>query len=336
MSADDAAGPHARPARPARSGVALAAARRVITTEARALDALAASLGEPFSVAVDTLETTRGRVVLAGVGKSGHVARKIAATMASTGTPAQFVHPTEASHGDLGMIAQGDSLLALSKSGETQELGDLIHFTRRFGIPLIAMTTGATSTLARAADTVLLLPDVPEACAETSAPTTSTTLMMALGDALAVALLERRGFTADSFRHFHPGGKLGAMLKRVKDLMHTRESIPLIAQGSSLADGLNVLSAKGFGCVGVCDRAGRLTGLVTDGDIRRLVARAGQAANIDDVMTRSPLTVTPETLASNALRLMNERKISQFIVVDADQMPVGVIHLHDFLKAGVA
>ncbi len=314
----------------------LAAARRVIALEIEALRELETCLGDAFIAAVNAVSDADGRVVVAGVGKSGHVARKIAATLASTGTPSLFVHPTEASHGDLGMVSQGDVVIALSKSGETRELADLIAYTRRFAIPLIAMTADPESLLGRAGDIVLAIPDAPEACAETRAPTTSTTLMMALGDALAVAVLEHRGFTADDFKTFHPGGKLGAMLLRVSDLMHAGEAMPLVPEGTPLADALTEMSAKRFGCVGVTDAGGHLAGILTDGDLLRLVATGRQGGQIDDVMTRGPVTVTPDTLAATALALLNNRKISQLIAVDAAGRPAGIVHMHDFLKAGVS
>lgn len=313
----------------------LGAGRRVIEIEAEALHQLADSLDESFVAALDTMDAAAGRITCAGVGKSGHVARKIAATLASTGAPAQYVHPTEASHGDLGMIAPGDVVLALSKSGETQELSDLIHHAKRFQIPLISLTGTPGSTLDSAADIALRIPDAPEACGETRAPTTSTTLMMAMGDALAVALLERRGFTAEHFKTFHPGGKLGAMLRRVSDLMHAGDKVPLTSSGTPMAEALEVLSIKGFGCIGVTEPSGELIGIVTDGDIRRLVALGRMATTIDDAMTRGPVVAEPDMVASAALNLMNTKKITQLFVVD-DGKPVGVIHMHDFLKAGVA
>ncbi len=313
----------------------LQAARRVIDIEADALKALRDGLGAPFLAAVDQLLSASGRVVVAGVGKSGHVARKIAATLASTGTPALYIHPTEASHGDLGMVTPGDVVVALSRSGETQELSDLIAYTRRFEIPLIAMTAVADSVLGRASDTVLALPDAPEACAQTRAPTTSTTLMMALGDALAVAVLERRGFTADDFRTFHPGGKLGALLKRVGDLMHEGEAFPRVDTGVALQTALAVMSDKGFGCVAVTASNGTLAGILTDGDVRRLVAQARTARTVDEAMTRNPVTASPDMLASAALAMMNTRKITQLVVCQDDARPVGLVHMHDFLRAGV-
>lgn len=309
-------------------------ARRVLGLEIDALSKLSASLDESFVQAVDIILKARGRVVCAGVGKSGHVARKIAATMASTGTQAYFVHPTEASHGDLGMISPADVVLALSRSGETSELSDLIHYCRRFAIPLIGMTAKAGSALGVAADVRLVIPDVPEACLETSAPTTSTTLMIALGDALAVALLERRGFKAEDFKLFHPGGKLGSMLRTAADVMHAGKELPLVASGVALAEGIAVMSAKGFGVLGVTNRAEQLAGIVTDGDLRRYLASGRQAQSIDEVMTRTPRTVLPNALAADVLRVMNERKITQIFVVD-DGRPVGLVHLHDLLRAGV-
>ncbi|PIB91438.1 SIS domain-containing protein [Caulobacter sp. FWC2] len=312
---------------------AIVVGRRVLNAEAEALNTLAGSLGETFVRAVETVFNAKGRVVCTGMGKSGHVARKIAATLASTGTSAMFVHPAEASHGDLGMIGSDDVVLALSKSGEARELSDLIAYAKRFSIPLIAMTAFEGSQLGRGGDIVLLLPDAPEATAEVNAPTTSTTLQIALGDALAVALLERRGFTASDFRVFHPGGKLGAMLRTVADLMHGQDELPLIGADAPMPDALLVMSEKRFGAVGVVDGAGLLTGLITDGDLRRhmdglLQHTAGQ------VMTQHPLTIAPGALAAEALKVMNERRITVLFVVDAGR-PVGVLHVHDLLRAGV-
>jgi arabinose-5-phosphate isomerase len=310
-------------------------ARRVLALERDALEALSRSLDDQFVAAVETILKARGRVVCSGIGKSGHVARKIAATMASTGTQAYFVHPTEASHGDLGMISTDDVVLALSKSGETSELSDLLHYAKRFGIPLIALTARVDSALGQAGDIKLIIPDAAEACAETNAPTTSTTLMMAMGDALAVALLERRGFKSDHFKVFHPGGKLGAMLTTAADLMHAGDAVPVIPIGTPFREGVQRISEKGFGVVGVVDTIGHLKGIVTDGDLRRFIASGGAATVIEDVMTRSPLTVKPDTLAAQVLRTMNDRKITQIFVLDGER-PVGLVHMHDLLKAGVA
>lgn len=312
---------------------AVSVGQRVILGEADALRTLSAALGETFAQAVETLFAAKGRVVCTGIGKSGHVARKIAATMASTGAPAMFVHAAEASHGDLGMIGQDDVVLALSKSGEARELSDTLAYAKRFSIPLIAITAVADSQLGRAADILLQLPDAPEATAEVNAPTTSTTLQMALGDALAVALLERRGFTASDFRVFHPGGKLGSMLRTVRDLMHGDDELPLTPAAAPMREALLVMSEKRFGAVGVQDDAGQLIGLITDGDLRRhmdglLDHRA------DEVMTRAPLTISPGALAAEALKIMNERRITVLFVVDGQQ-PVGILHVHDLLRAGI-
>jgi len=272
-------------------------------------------------------------VICTGVGKSGHVARKIAATLASTGRPAIFVHATEASHGDLGMIGPQDAILALSKSGETRELADVVAYAKRFGAPLLAMTARADSALGRAADILLLLPDAPEATPQVDAPTTSTTLQIALGDALAVALLERRGFTAQDFRVFHPGGKLGAMLRTVRDLMHGSDELPLVGGDAAMQEALLEMTRRRFGCVGVTGADGRLEGLITDGDLRRhMEGLMSHAAG--EVMTPSPKTVTPDTLAAEALKLMNEARITVLFVVE-DGRPVGVLHVHDLLRAGV-
>lgn len=310
-------------------------ARRVLGLEADALGQLAATLDDHFVRAVDTILAAKGRVICTGIGKSGHVARKIAATMASTGTRAYFVHATEASHGDLGMIGTDDVVLALSKSGETKELADMLSYAKRYSIPLIGMTAKADSTLGRAADILLQVPDAAEACAETNAPTTSTTLMIALGDALAVALLESKGFKADHFKVFHPGGKLGAMLRTAADVMHKSSELPLVASGTPFIDAVKAMSAKGFGVLGVTDANGAMAGLVTDGDLRRYLTSGKTASVIDDVMTRAPRTAEPASLAADVLRTMNERKITQIFVVEGGK-PVGLIHMHDLLKAGLA
>jgi len=312
-------------------------ARRVIELERDGLERLAASIDERFSNAVDLVRGVTGRVICAGIGKSGHVARKIAATLASTGTPAQFVHPTEASHGDLGMITTNDVVLALSKSGETSELGDLMAYCRRFGTPLIGMTAGAESTLAKASSHLLLIPDAPEACGETRAPTTSTTLMMAMGDALAVALIEARGFTATNFKTYHPGGTLGAALMTASDLMHSGSALPLVDQNTAMADTLIVMTDKGLGCVGVTDTKGVLAGMITDGDLRRHIGNDLPSRTAQDIMTRNPMTASPHTLAADALRTMTAGsvKITQLFVLDVARKPVGLLHIHDLLRAGL-
>lgn len=313
----------------------IATARRVLALEADALGLMSRSLGDPFVKAVETILAAKGRVICTGIGKSGHVARKIAATMASTGTQAYFVHATEASHGDLGMIAQEDVILALSKSGETKELADMIGYAKRYSIPLIGMTAKADSTLGRASDILLQVPDAAEACAETNAPTTSTTLMIAMGDALAVALLESKGFKADHFKVFHPGGKLGAMLRTAADLMHKSAELPLVATGVQFIDAVKSMSGKGFGVLGVTSPDGKLAGIVTDGDLRRYLTSGKTASVIDDVMNRTPLTASPDQLAADVLRTMNERKITQIFIVESGK-PVGIIHMHDLLKSGLA
>ena len=313
----------------------IATARRVLALEADALGLMSRSLGEPFVKAVETILVAKGRVICTGIGKSGHVARKIAATMASTGTQAYFVHATEASHGDLGMIAQDDVVLALSKSGETKELADMIGYAKRYSIPLIGMTAKGDSTLGRASDILLQVPDAAEACAETNAPTTSTTLMIAMGDALAVALLESKGFKADHFKVFHPGGKLGAMLRTAADLMHKSAELPLVTSGTPFIEAVKSMSGKGFGVLGVTSPDGKLAGIVTDGDLRRYLTSGKTAAIIDDVMNRTPLTAAPDQLAADVLRIMNERKITQIFVVEAGK-PAGIIHMHDLLKSGLA
>ena len=313
----------------------IATARRVLELEADALGVLARSLNGSFLQTVETLLTVTGRVVVTGMGKSGHVARKIAATLASTGTPALFVHPSEASHGDLGMITEADAVLALSNSGETSELSDLVAYTRRFAIPLIAVTRVADSALARASDTVLLLPQMPEACPMGLAPTTSTTMALALGDALAVALLERKGFTSDAFRTFHPGGKLGKLLVKVADLMHGPEELPLAAPETPMSEALLTITQQRFGCVGIVDSGGALIGIVTDGDLRRHMRPDLLQLTAGEVMTPSPQAIRPQALAGEALQLMNARAITALFVVENDK-PVGILHIHDLLRASVA
>ena len=313
----------------------LATARRVIGLEAAALTTLATSLDDNFARAVTLILAAKGRVIVSGMGKSGHIARKIASTLASTGTPAQFVHPAEASHGDLGMVTEGDVALILSNSGETPELADIIAHTRRFTIPLIGVASRADSTLMRQSDVSILLPAAPEACGTGVVPTTSTTMTLALGDALAIALMEHRAFTPDHFRLFHPGGKLGAKLLKVRDLMH--ESLPLTRDTSPMSEALLAISRSGFGVTGVTDAGGGLIGIITDGDLRRqieglLTLTAGQ------VMTHAPRTVTPDALAEKAMAIMNDHKITCLFVVDpvASRNAVGILHIHDLLRAGVA
>ena len=312
-------------------------AQGVLTAEAAGLRALAASLDGAFEAAVDRLAACTGRVVLSGMGKSGLVARKIAATLASTGTPAMFVHPGEASHGDLGMVVPGDVLLALSNSGETTELADLVAYTRRFGIPLIAITGRVQSALARAADVVLLLPPSPEACPMGLTPTTSTTMQVGLGDAIAVALLTRRGFTARQFSANHPGGRLGAQLRRVGELMHTGDAIPVAGAELSMDRALLLMTGKGFGCLGAVGADGVLVGVLTDGDLRRAMGPDLLSRRVEEIMNRSPRTIGASALAAEALRAMNEapRPVTSLFVLDGAGRPEGLLHIHDLLRAGV-
>jgi arabinose-5-phosphate isomerase len=315
---------------------AIAVGRRVLAAEAEGLAQLSAALDASFAGAVETLFKAKGRIVCTGIGKSGHIGRKIAATLASTGSVAMFVHATEASHGDLGMIGADDVILALSKTGETRELADVIAYAKRFAIPLIAVTARADSSLGRAADIVLTIPDAPEAADELNAPTTSTTLQLALGDALAVALLERRGFKPQDFRVFHPGGKLGAMLRTVGDLMHGADELPLVDAGTPMKDALWVMTEKRWGIVGVTDGDGQLTGAITDGDLRRHFEGLS-THTAGEVMTPGPKKAVPPTmLASEALALMSDPApaVTVLFVVDAGR-PIGILHVHDILRAGV-
>jgi arabinose-5-phosphate isomerase len=314
-------------------------ALRTLEAEGEGIGALAAALrdglGRSLVAAVKMMRDARGRVIVTGMGKSGHVGRKVAATFASTGTPAFFVHPGEASHGDLGMITADDVIVALSWSGETAELKDLTDYSRRFRIGLIAVTAKADSTLAHAADVALVIPAAREACPHNLAPTTSTLMQHALGDALAIALLESRGFTALDFRVFHPGGRLGALLKFVRDIMHTGDEIPLAGLGTPMSEAIAEMTAKTFGCVGIIDRDGNLAGIITDGDLRRHMSPRLLDLKVEEIMTRQPITVRPDQLVSEALELLNTSKKTQLIVVEADK-PVGVVHFHDLLRAGVA
>ena len=314
----------------------LETARRVIEIEAAALQQLAQGLDDSFGAAVSLMLNARGRVILSGMGKSGHIARKIAATLASTGTPAQFVHPAEASHGDLGMLTGDDVLLMLSNSGETPELADMIAYSRRFEIPMIGVASRPGSTLLKQSDVAIVLPQAPEACGTGVVPTTSTTMTLALGDALAVALMEHRRFTPENFREFHPGGKLGAQLSRVADLMHRGDALPLVAGGTPMGDVLLVISQKGFGVAGVVDAQGALVGVITDGDLRRHMEGL-LALTAADVMTAAPKTIAPDALAKQAVSVMNHRKITCLFVVDPAQggAPQGLLHIHDCLRVGL-
>lgn len=312
----------------------LASAKRVLGIEAAAITTLAQSLGEPFRRALDIMAAVQGRVVVTGMGKSGHIGHKIAATLSSTGTPALFVHPAEASHGDLGMITKDDAVLALSNSGETTELADMVAYAKRFDIPLIAVTA-AESTLAEAADVALVLPESEEACPMGLAPTTSTTVMLALGDAISVALLERKGFSSDEFHVLHPGGKLGRRLIKVSEIMHTGKELPLIEAETPMADALIEMTTKSFGCVGIVDAKGKLKGVFTDGDLRRHMSPDLLGQEVGKVMTKDVQTVVPERLASEALAIMNARSITNIFVTEGGR-PIGILHIHDCLRAGVA
>ena len=315
-----------------------ASAKRALTTETEGMqmlvEAIDGTLGVGLASAVDRIRNARGRVILTGMGKSGHVARKIAATLSSTGTPALFVHPAEASHGDLGMITQDDVIVMISNSGESPELRDILTYSRRFAVPLIAITTQSESTIAQEADIVLVLPRAREACPNGLAPTTSTLMQLALGDALAIALLEDKGFSARDFRTFHPGGRLGAQLKHVRDVMHPLSELPLGSIGMPMSEALIAMTQRSYGCLGVLDDDGRLAGIVTDGDLRRNMNARLLDRQVGEIMTRSPKTIEPEALTSEAIEEINSLKITSLFVVDGENRPIGLIHIHDLLRIG--
>lgn len=321
------------------ASTAVTSALRTLETEASGISALSAALkgplGATFSAVVEMIRQAKGRVIVTGLGKSGHMARKIAATLASTGTPAFFVHAAEAGHGDLGMITTDDVILALSWSGEQPEMKNLVNYSARFAIPMIALTSNAASSLGQAADLVLELPKAREACPHNLAPTTSTLMQAAIGDAIAIALLEGRGFTALEFAHFHPGGKLGAMLKFVRDYMRTGPEIPVKPMGTKMSDAVVEMSAKGLGCVCIVNAAGDVAGIITDGDLRRNMRPDLLTVEVDEIMTRQPKTVPPSMMATEMIEVLNSRKITTLIVTEANK-PVGIVHLHDLLRAGVA
>jgi arabinose-5-phosphate isomerase len=298
--------------------------------------AMATALGASFRSATELIGAINGRVIVTGVGKSGHIAKKIAASLASTGTPACFVHPVEANHGDLGMITSQDAVLALSWSGETAELQGVVSYARRFSVPLIALTSREASALGRGADIVMVLPKVTEACPHGLAPTTSTLMQLAIGDALAVALLEARGFSASDFRVYHPGGKLGAMLSHVCDVMHTGDRLPLVRAGAAVSEAIHELSRKRFGCVGIVNHDGRVLGVITDGDLARHLDGKLSTLIVDDIMTRDPKTVRQDTLATAAMALLEAHSIAALLVIDAERRPIGIVHFHDLLRRGVA
>ena len=317
----------------------LASALRTLETEQNGLDALAKALqdglGDAFDQACSTIRDIGGRVIVTGVGKSGHVGAKLAATLASTGTPAFFVHAAEANHGDLGMIARDDAIIAISWSGETTELQGILSYSRRFSIPLIAFTRNKDSALGKESDICLTLPKEKEACPNGLAPTTSTMMQMALGDALAVALLESKSFSADDFGVYHPGGSLGASLTHVSEIMHAGGKMPLVSEDTKLTDAVVEISNKGFGCVGIVDTNGTLIGMITDGDLRRNINHNMSEMAIAEIMTRDPKSINEETLATSALAVMNEKSITALFVL-RDNKPVGIVHMHDFLRIGVA
>jgi arabinose-5-phosphate isomerase len=320
-------------------GRAVASAARTLQLETEGLNALKAALAsdliDGFAAAIELLHACRGRVIVTGMGKSGHVGLKVAATLSSTGTPAYFVHPSEASHGDLGMITRDDVIVAFSWSGETVELGNIVSYSRRFAVPLIAVTSNPRSTLAEAAELVLALPQAKEACPHGLAPTTSTVMQLALGDCLAMALLDSKGFTARDFKALHPGGQLGARLKFVSDLMHKGDRLPLTAADAVMTEAIVVMTEKALGCLGVVDDNGFLRGIITDGDLRRHMGDGLLSRRVVEIMTPAPKTVSPDLLASAALEMINSSKITTLFVVENGR-PVGIIHIHDLLRAGVA
>lgn len=318
----------------------IASAKRALSIESDGLKELIAQLdgdlGRSFAAAVELMRNARGRIILTGIGKSGHIARKVAATLASTGTPSMFVHPAEASHGDLGMIAHDDVIVMVSNSGESLELKNILAYSRRFKVPLVAITSKATSTIATEADIALILPQAKEACPIGLAPTTSTLLQLALGDALAIALLEDKGFSARDFHMFHPGGRLGAALTHVRDIMHKPPRLPLVPPDTLMSAALVVMTEKSMGCLGIVDASDRLIGIITDGDLRRHMSKDLLDLQAASVMTTAPRTIDAGALASEALEQLNSRKITSLFVVDDDTRPIGLIHIHDLLRLGVS
>lgn len=316
----------------------ISCAKRTIDKEVDALRTLEASFNQTLSSALDLMQKAQGRIIVTGMGKSGHIGRKIAATLASTGTPSFFVHPAEASHGDLGMFTEKDVVLAISNGGESKELSDILVFCKRYGIPLIAMTKNPESSLGKAGDILLKLPDNGEACPLGMAPTSSTTATLVLGDVLAVCLMERKGFSKLDYKKRHPGGKLGAMLQKVSDLMHKGDEIPLVKETASMQEALLTMTSKMLGCVGIIDESGKLEGIITDGDLRRCMSADIMSKKASDVMTQNPKVIAPDVMAVEALNMMNNtgKGITQLFVLDEDKKPIGIIHIHDCLRAGVA
>ena len=316
-----------------------ASAMRALVTESEGMQQLIAAmdgpLGEALVKAIDTIRQAKGRVILTGMGKSGHIARKIAATLASTGTPASFVHPAEASHGDLGMITTDDVIIMISNSGESPELRDILNYSRRFKVALIAITARPGSTLGTEADILLPLPAAREACPNGLAPTTSTLLQLALGDALAMALLEDKGFSARDFKTYHPGGKLGAQLKHVRDIMHPRAELPLATAAMLMSEALILMTGRSYGCLGVVDADDHLIGIITDGDLRRHMRSELLSLTVGEVMTRAPKTIEEAALASEALEMLQSLRITSLFVIDGEQHPLGLVHIHDLLRIGI-
>ena len=315
----------------------IASAKRTIDREVEALRMMENQFDENLTKALDMIQETKGRIIVTGMGKSGHIARKIAATLASTGTPSFFVHPAEASHGDLGMVTNDDKIIAISNGGESRELSDILLYAKRYGIPLIAITKNPESTLGKAGDIVLKLPDDGEACPLGLAPTSSTTATLVLGDVLAIALMERKGFTKTDYKQRHPGGKLGAILQKVSDLMHKGDDMPIVNEDTSMQEALLVMTSKMLGCVGIVDNDGKLVGIITDGDLRRWLTSDVLNKKVSEVMTKNPKVVSPDILAAEALNIMNNtgRGITQLFAVQ-DGKPVGIIHIHDCLRIGAA
>ena len=315
----------------------IASATRTIDREVEALRMMENQFDENLTKALDMIQETKGRIIVTGMGKSGHIARKIAATLASTGTPSFFVHPAEASHGDLGMVTNDDKIIAISNGGESRELSDILIYAKRYGIPLIAITKNPESTLGKAGDIVLKLPDDGEACPLGLAPTSSTTATLVLGDVLAIALMERKGFSKTDYKQRHPGGKLGAILQKVSDLMHKGDDMPIVGTDTPMQEALLVMTSKMLGCVGIVDNDGKLVGIITDGDLRRWLTSDVLNKKVSEVMTKNPKVVSPDILAAEALNIMNNtgRGITQLFAVQ-DGKPVGIIHIHDCLRIGAA
>lgn len=311
------------------------AGRKVIEMEIKGLKVLADTLDETFVQAIEILFKTTGKVIVTGIGKSGHIGRKLAATFASTGTPSFFVHPSEASHGDLGMVAKNDTVIAISYSGESRELSDIVNYCKRFAIPLIGIVSNPESTLAKNSNVAVILPKSEEACSFGLAPTTSTTQTLALGDAIAMVLLDKKGFSRDEFRDRHPGGKLGQILIKVKDLMHKDIAMPIVTKGTLMSEALIVMTSKGLGCVGIVDNKGSLIGIITDGDLRRKMSNDLISRKVEEIMTENPKTIIQEALGAEALAMMNNYSITSLFIVDQDNKPLGIVHIHDCMRAGV-